>query len=211
MSSPEPNYYQILGVGCRVDQATLKKAFHYLTKRYHPDKNPVHVDTFKEISRAYRVLSDPEQRKAYDAKLQRSPIFSTGSLFRTNAFANFRQPCASAASGQNSCPSTGDRNGCCQQHFFRGGGHQSQPGANARAAFIPTPSCGSGHTTTTNHVPSGTWDTSRVQIVRCAVCHGTGTVARYERLGQGLMREIRVLCMTCSGRGTWCKLYSIRT
>jgi len=68
-ASPEPNYYTILGVGAQADRDVLKKAFYHLTKLYHPDKNPRHVDKFKEISRAYRVLSDPDKKWEYDFRV----------------------------------------------------------------------------------------------------------------------------------------------
>lgn len=69
VQSQEPNYYQVLGVTSQADPLSLRRAFHRLTKLYHPDRNPAHSETFKEISRAYRVLSDPAKRREYDLKL----------------------------------------------------------------------------------------------------------------------------------------------
>lgn len=65
----EKDFYQILGVSKSVTDAELKKTYRKLARKYHPDSNAgdVAAETrFKEISEAYSVLSDPEQRAEYD-------------------------------------------------------------------------------------------------------------------------------------------------
>ena len=61
--------YEILGVSRDADDAELKKAYRRLARQYHPDSNPGDAKAeakFKEISEAYAVLNDPEQREEYD-------------------------------------------------------------------------------------------------------------------------------------------------
>lgn len=63
------NYYQILGVDENASAEDIKKAYRDLAKKYHPDAHPGDKqaeERFKEISEAYRVLSDAEKRKQYD-------------------------------------------------------------------------------------------------------------------------------------------------
>ncbi len=63
------DYYEVLGVDRGADDATLKKAYRKLAKKYHPDMNPGDKEAeqkFKEATEAYSVLSDPEKRKTYD-------------------------------------------------------------------------------------------------------------------------------------------------
>ncbi len=62
------DYYQILGVSQDVDKDELKRAYRRLARQYHPDvnKEPGAEEKFKEISRAYEVLSEPETRARYD-------------------------------------------------------------------------------------------------------------------------------------------------
>jgi molecular chaperone DnaJ len=63
------DYYEILGISRDADEATIKRAYHYLAMQYHPDKNPGDanaVHKMKEINEAYAVLSDPEKRRRYD-------------------------------------------------------------------------------------------------------------------------------------------------
>ena len=63
------DYYEVLGVDRNADDATLKKAYRQLAKKYHPDVNPGDKEAeakFKEATEAYSVLSDPAKRKQYD-------------------------------------------------------------------------------------------------------------------------------------------------
>ena len=63
------DYYEVLGVDKSADEATLKKAYRSLAKKYHPDMNPGNAEAeakFKEVNEAYAVLSDPDKRAKYD-------------------------------------------------------------------------------------------------------------------------------------------------
>ena len=63
------NFYDLLGVDPSADQDTIKKAYRRRARELHPDANPddpTAEDRFKEVSRAYEVLSDPDARARYD-------------------------------------------------------------------------------------------------------------------------------------------------
>jgi len=63
------DYYKILGVEKNAVADDIKKAYRKAALQWHPDKNPGNKaaeETFKKISEAYAVLSDPEKRKNYD-------------------------------------------------------------------------------------------------------------------------------------------------
>lgn len=63
------DYYEVLGVDKGADDATLKKAYRKLAKKYHPDMNPGDKEAeakFKEATEAYGILSDPDKRRQYD-------------------------------------------------------------------------------------------------------------------------------------------------
>jgi molecular chaperone DnaJ len=65
----DKDFYKVLGVDKNVSAADLKKTYRKLARKYHPDSNQGDAKaeaTFKEVSEAYSVLSDPEQRKEYD-------------------------------------------------------------------------------------------------------------------------------------------------
>ena len=69
MAEAKRDYYEVLGVSRDADDATLKKAYRALAKKYHPDMNPGDAEAekkFKEASEAYAVLSDADKRRQYD-------------------------------------------------------------------------------------------------------------------------------------------------
>lgn len=64
--------YEVLGLAPGVDQEKIKAAYRELAKRFHPDVNvgSIAAERFKELNRAYQVLSDTEARAAYDHQLR---------------------------------------------------------------------------------------------------------------------------------------------
>jgi len=65
----DKDFYKTLGVSKDVSDADLKKTYRKLARKHHPDSNAGDATAeakFKEISEAYSVLSDAEQRKEYD-------------------------------------------------------------------------------------------------------------------------------------------------
>jgi molecular chaperone DnaJ len=64
------DFYATLGVSQDADESAIKKAYRKLARELHPDARPgdAAAETrFKEVGEAYAVLSDPEQRRQYDA------------------------------------------------------------------------------------------------------------------------------------------------
>ena len=66
----DKDFYATLGVSKDASDADVKKAYRKLARTHHPDQNPgdeAAEKKFKEISEAYAVLSDPQERQEYDA------------------------------------------------------------------------------------------------------------------------------------------------
>ena len=63
------NPYEVLGVARDASDADIKKAYHKLVMKYHPDRNPGDQsaeEKFKEVNNAFDILKDPQKRAAYD-------------------------------------------------------------------------------------------------------------------------------------------------
>jgi molecular chaperone DnaJ len=66
----EKDFYHTLGLPKDASEGDIKKTYRKLARQYHPDSNPGDAKAeakFKEISEAFSVLSDADQRKEYDA------------------------------------------------------------------------------------------------------------------------------------------------
>lgn len=92
MAPVETEYYDLLGVSVDFQETDLKKAYRKAAMKYHPDKNssPEAEEKFKEISKAYQVLSDPNLRVVYD-KNGKSMVDKEGNVTMEDAagfFAN---------------------------------------------------------------------------------------------------------------------------
>lgn len=66
------DYYEDLQVSSNADVETIERVYRLLAKRYHPDNNGTGNDEkFNIITTAYRELSDPEKRAAFDVKYEK--------------------------------------------------------------------------------------------------------------------------------------------
>jgi DnaJ-class molecular chaperone len=76
LSSSAPNHYATLGLDRNCADAQIRAAYRVLAKQHHPDVNGGCAEAAartRELNAAYEILSDPEQRQAYDAELLAAP------------------------------------------------------------------------------------------------------------------------------------------
>lgn len=70
------DYYFVLGVSHEESPGGIRKAFRDLARQHHPDHaGPAGTPMFRDVLEAYRVLSDPQRRREYDAEMgSRIPV-----------------------------------------------------------------------------------------------------------------------------------------
>ncbi|KAH7341688.1 hypothetical protein B0J17DRAFT_714841 [Rhizoctonia solani] len=181
------DYYKVLDVDRRANDATIKKAYKKLSKKYHPDKNttPEAKDKFVDISRAYEVLSDSEKRAIYDRHGEEG-------LKQHEAGRNAPDPFNMFS------------------NFF-GGGHQEQSrkGPTMLTEFeVSLADMYSG-----NHVEfrikkrilcdhcRGSGAASDGDIHTCGGCNGQGVKLVKQQVFPGMYAQTQVTCNECGGRG----------
>jgi curved DNA-binding protein CbpA len=79
METKDP--YKVLGLSREASQDDIQQAHRKLVRKYHPDANPEDPraeERFKEVQRAYEVLSDEKKRREYDEGLRTSSRGSPG-------------------------------------------------------------------------------------------------------------------------------------
>jgi len=208
------DYYELLGVTRSASADELKKAYRRRARELHPDANQGDVaaaEQFKAVSRAYQVLSDPDQRARYD---------------------RFGE---AGVGGQSGAPNMDDLFGGGLNDLFStifggsgfGGGGRRGPAGPPRGqdlevvASVTFEQAVFGATMpVTLRVPqrcddcNGTGAGAGTQPVTCADCNGSGQVQRVRQslLGQmvttspcprcgGLGEVIVTPCPTCRGEG----------
>jgi molecular chaperone DnaJ len=205
----EKDYYKTLGVPKTAKAAEIKKAYHDLARKYHPDANKGNANAeerFKEITEAYNVLSDEKQRKEYD---EARSMFGGGFRVPTGGrdsagggFGGFDLGDLFGGTGES-----GDRLGDVLGGIFRGRGTaQSRARRGADVETETTLSFGDsidGATVSlrlTGEGPCpdchGTGAKAGTVPKVCPDCHGTGQQSR-NLGGFGLSEP----CKTCRGRG----------
>ncbi len=203
------DFYGLLGVSRNASADDIKRAYRKRARELHPDANPddpAAEDRFKEVSRAYEVLSDPETRARYD---------------------RFGEAGVSGAAGGGD-PFGGGGLGDIFEAFFGGGGFTGRGpvgpprGQDIEAtARIDLAAALTGERVTVQVDTAVRCDTcdgsgagEGTRPVQCVDCEGSGQVRRVRQsiLGQmvtsgpcgrcgGLGQVVVTPCSTCNGEG----------
>ena len=183
----QQDYYEALGVSRSAGADEIKKAYRKLAMKYHPDRNPGDAaaeEKFKEIQKAYDVLSDPQKKSAYD-QFGHSAFEAGGGQGGFEGFGGF-----GGAQGF-------DFSDIFSQMFGGGGGRQpSYQGEDLQYGIEISLEEAAAGLKKQITVPSHE---------ECGVCHGTGakpgTSATTCRTCHGSGKEIKDPCLQCRGDG----------
>ncbi|MBW4664017.1 MAG: molecular chaperone DnaJ [Chroococcus sp. CMT-3BRIN-NPC107] len=197
------DYYEILGVSRNADKEELKSSYRRLARKYHPDVNKEAgaEDRFKEISRAYEVLSEPETRDRYDrfgeagvaagaggAGFQDfSDVGGFADIFE-NLFNNFA---GGVAGGQNQRRRNGPVRGDDLRLDLKLDFREAVFGGEKEIRISHLETC---------EVCSGSGAKPGTRPRSCSTCTGSGQVRRVTRTPFGSFTQVSA-CPTCNGTG----------
>jgi molecular chaperone DnaJ len=187
--------YSLLGVGRDADAETIKKAYRRLARQLHPDVNsdPANQERFKEVTRAYEVLADPDKRAAYD---RGADPFGTGGFGQGAGFSFTDIMDAffggQAGPGQTRGPRPRVRRG--QDALIR------LEIELAEAAFGVTHDL-KVDTAVVCSTCRGEGAAPGTHAITCETCRGAGEVAHVQRSFLGEIRTLRP-CAACRGFGS---------
>ncbi|NDJ15914.1 molecular chaperone DnaJ [Myxacorys almedinensis] len=195
------DFYEILGVSRDADKEDLKQAYRRLARKYHPDVNKEEgaEERFKEINRAYEVLSEPDTRAQYD-RFGEAGVGSAGAggfqdFGDMGGFADIFESFFSGFSGgapgtqtrRRGGPVRGDDLRLDLKLDFR----EAVFGGEKEIRISHLETC-----TTCNG--SGAKPGTRPRT--CSTCTGSGQVRRATRTPFGSFTQVSV-CPTCNGTG----------
>ncbi|MDJ1183855.1 molecular chaperone DnaJ [Roseofilum casamattae] len=196
------DYYQTLGVSREANKEEIKRAYRRLARKYHPDVNKESgaEDKFKEINRAYEVLSEPEMKARYD---------------------RFGEAGVSSAAGGAGFNDFGDMGGFADifESFFNGfsgggpGGQSARRRGPARGDDLrldlkldfKEAIFGGEKEIRINHLETcktcgGSGAKPGTKPVTCQTCGGSGQIRRATRTPFGSFTQVSV-CPACNGKG----------
>lgn len=196
------DYYEVLGVSRSASPEELKRAYRRLARKFHPDVNKESgaEEAFKEINRAYEVLSEPETRARYDR-------FGEAGV-------------GTAAAGAGGFQDFSDMGGFADifESFFGGFGGVGQSGGRGRrgpargddlrldlklsfkeAIFGGEKEIKISHLETCGTC-AGSGAKPGTRPVTCSTCAGSGQVRRTTRTPFGSFAQVST-CPTCGGTG----------
>ncbi|QSR30486.1 molecular chaperone DnaJ [Nocardioides sp. S5] len=187
--------YEILGVSRDASADEIKKAYRRLARQLHPDVNPdpETQERFKDVSRAYEVLSDPGKRQAYDRGGDAfSQGFGAGQGFSFTDIMDAFFGGGAPGGGQTRGPRSRARRG--QDALIR------LDVTLAEAAFGVTRDL-KVDTALRCEACEGEGTAPGTKPVACETCHGQGEVAVVQRSFLGEIRTLRP-CAACRGFGS---------
>jgi molecular chaperone DnaJ len=194
------DYYQILGVSRDASEEDLKRAYRRLARKYHPDvnKEPEAEERFKEVSRAYEVLKEPETRSRYDRFGEQGVSGGAGGFDYADMgnFADIFESFFGGLGGMGGGAAGGRR----RTGPMRGDDLRLDLKLEFRDAIF-----GGEKTIRIPHLEScqacnGTGAKANSGVKTCPTCNGSGQVKRATRTPFGSFAQVSV-CPTCNGEG----------
>jgi len=189
------NYYEDLGVARDASTEDIKRAYHRLARKLHPDVNTHDgaEEKFKKVSQAYDVLSDPEKRRAFDVGSDpyggsAGAGFGQGFAFSDVMDAFFGQAASSTGRGPRSRQRRG-QDALIQLEIELS---QAVFGAERELTMDSAAACG---TCAGSGAKPGTGTRT------CDVCGGRGEIRQVQRSFLGQVMTARP-CNACQGVGT---------
>ena len=206
------DYYELLGVSRNASTDEIKRAYRKLAREFHPDiVGPGKEEQFKELTRAYEVLADPDNRRSYDMGFDPTAPRGGG----MGGMGGFGGGFPGAFGG-----SFGDGGGFGFQDifetFFGGAGSRSQGPVprerRGKDAIVELPISLAEEVFGTSHeveldtavlcgLCHGSGCKAGTAPKPCTTCHGSGHVQRITRTFLGQIVS-NAPCPDCAGHGT---------
>lgn len=189
------DYYDVLGVGKDADDATIKRAYRQLAKKYHPDVSTEEnaEAKFKEVQEAYEVLSDSQKRSQYDTfghQANNGQGFGGGAGFAdfdiNDIFSSFF-----GGGGGGMRNANRPRKGQDMQRRMNISFNEAIFGGKRTINVTAHEEC---------HTCHGTGAHSKEDIKTCSRCGGSGTVIMEQQSLFGRTRT-QTTCPQCNGKG----------
>lgn len=193
-------YYETLGIDKNASQSEIKRAYHDLALKYHPDKNPEYEEKFKEINLAYETLKDPEKRKIYDIHGEEgvrggnvpNPYDIFSSFFRDfNGFSGFgsgQWQSGQWQSGQRRVQKSPD-----VRHILSLTLEDIYKGKTVKLGITRNCLC---------KACNGKGTRSGQDQPKCVGCNGSGVTVKVSQIGLGMFSQCQQVCVTCKGAKT---------
>ena len=197
-ASRDTKYYDILGIPPTASLDDIRKSYRKLAMQHHPDRNPTNKEAaeakFKEVTKAYEVLSDDKKRAVYD---------------------EYGEEGLQGGGGGGGFGGGGDPFGLFEQMFGGGGGGRGGRGRESnRTEDITYPL-----SLTLADFYRGRLKKLKIQRQRlcelcggkgsskpdavqpCDTCKGQGVRIMMKKLGPGMIQQMQVVCDACKGKG----------
>lgn len=192
------DYYEVLGVSKTADDATLKKAYRELAKKYHPDLHPGDKEAeakFKEASEAYDVLSNPDKRKMYDRgghdAMNGTGFGGAGFNGDFSGFGDIFGDIFGGMFGNRASRQAGPTRGSDVNYVLRVDFRESIFGCEKEIELTSKTEC---------RTCGGTGAKAGTSPVTCGRCGGKGQITQTQQTALGVIRNVTT-CPDCGGKG----------
>mmetsp|Transcript_12280 Transcript_12280/g.14104 ORF Transcript_12280/g.14104 Transcript_12280/m.14104 type:complete len:411 (+) Transcript_12280:217-1449(+) len=175
-------YYELLGVSKDASAAQIKKAYRKMAIKHHPDKGGDEA-TFKSVSEAYDVLSDPEKRETYD-KYGKEGLENGGGRSPDDIFNMFFGG-GSRRGGRSRGPKKGEN----AVHALKLSLENLYNGKTVKLSV------------NRQRVKYPAGMTAETAVSECKSCNGRGVVVKMHQIGPGMIQQMQQRCSDCGATG----------